>query len=405
MNRPLTALFAALEAALVVGVGIGIPLAPLTVLWGVQFGFAVNWSAFWRASVDIWLVGHGVDLSVTLDPTIAAALGVSTADATFPITIAALGFALLTFVLAIRAGRRIGETRFRLFGEGVALGTFVVLALAATLTAEYPFASPSVFQGIVLPALIFGVGLVIGSTRTRKLLDDDNGSSLRDWISDWDPSTRSSVAAALRGGVASVLGLLAASGVLLAIMLVAGYARIIALYESLHTEILGGIAVTVGQLAFLPNFVVWCASWLIGPGFAIGTGSSVGPVATELGPVPAIPILGALPEGALTFGFVGIIVPVIVGYLAAFLVRPGLIRDIGEGHIGRLVAVGLGMGVVGGVLMGLLAWFSAGAAGPGRLVDVGPSPFAVGGLAALEIGVAAAIALVASGRRSKPVEA
>ena len=76
---------------LVVAIGVGIPLAPLTILWGAQFGFAIDWVTFWRASVDIWLVGHGVDVRVTLDPTIAASLGFVGADQPFAITIAALG--------------------------------------------------------------------------------------------------------------------------------------------------------------------------------------------------------------------------------------------------------------------------------------------------------------------------
>ena len=41
MNRPLTALFAALEALLVVGIGIGIPLVPLTILWAAQYGLQI----------------------------------------------------------------------------------------------------------------------------------------------------------------------------------------------------------------------------------------------------------------------------------------------------------------------------------------------------------------------------
>ena len=113
MNRRLTALFAAFEALLVVAIGVGIPLAPLTVLWGAQFGFGVDWGAFWRASVDIWLIGHGVDVTVTLDPTTAAALGYPGAGDPFTITIAALGLGMLTLMLAVRAGRRVAETRYR----------------------------------------------------------------------------------------------------------------------------------------------------------------------------------------------------------------------------------------------------------------------------------------------------
>jgi hypothetical protein len=56
---------------------------------------------------------------------------------------------------------------------------------------------------------------------------------------------------------------------------------------------------------------------------------------------------------------------------------------------------------VGGVILGLLAWFSAGAAGPGRLADVGPNPWAVGVAAAIELGVAATIGLLTTVRRAK----
>ncbi|MBW8872769.1 MAG: hypothetical protein JF618_11650, partial [Leifsonia sp.] len=48
--------------------------------------------------------------------------------------------------------------------------------------------------------------------------------------------------------------------------------------------------------------------------------------------------------------------------------------------------------------LGLLAWWSSGALGPGRLHDVGPNPWLVGALAAGEVAVAAAIGLAASGR-------
>jgi hypothetical protein len=65
-----------------------------------------------------------------------------------------------------------------------------------------------------------------------------------------------------------------------------------------------------------------------------------------------------------------------------------------------LVVTGIGIGIVGGLLFVLLASASAGAAGPGRLVDVGPSPWLVGAFAALEIGVAAVVGLLSGGSRS-----
>ena len=239
--------------------------------------------------------------------------------------------------------------------------------------------------------------MAIGGLRSRAAGSE---GMLRGRLDD-RPEWRAVVIAGLRGGAAATAILMAVSAVLLAVLLLVDYARVIGLYESAHAGVLGGIAITVGQLAFLPNLVIWTASWLVGPGFAIGTGSSVGPLGTSLGPLPGVPVLGVLPEGDLGWGFLGLLVPVLAGFAAGLAVRPGLVSALGARRSARwTIAAGLGVGVVGGVLVGLLAWFSAGAAGPGRLVDVGPSPWAVGGIAAVELAVTATIALFA-GRPSR----
>jgi hypothetical protein len=187
------------------------------------------------------------------------------------------------------------------------------------------------------------------------------------------------------------------AAVALTLSIVGSYAEVITLYEGLHGEVLGGVALTLGQLALLPNLVIWTASWLVGPGFAIGTGSSVSPLGTDLGPIPAIPVLGALPPSDLAFGFVGLVVPLAVAFLVGAVLGPRVRHEL-DGP--PLVLAGVLAGVVGGVLLGLLAWASAGAAGPGRLVDVGPNPWAVGGWAALEFALALTAGLFASRRRS-----
>jgi hypothetical protein len=40
-------------------------------------------------------------------------------------------------------------------------------------------------------------------------------------------------------------------------------------------------------------------------------------------------------------------------------------------------------------VLGLLAWWSGGAAGPGRLANVGPNPWPVAGVAAVTVGIGA----------------
>lgn len=412
MNRPLTALFAALEALLVVGIGIGIPLVPLTFLWAFQYGLQLDWTVFWRASVDVWILGHGGDVLLTLDPVTAIIVGFEGAGTPFVVSIAALGFAVLTLALGMRAGRRIAETPFARLGATVALLTFAALALGATLSAVHRFARPSIWQGALFPTLVFGLGLFIGIAVTRRRLErmplerapgkrmpaagPAQTGLIQRWWRGQPAEQRAVLVQGLRGGAAAAAGLVGIASVLLALMIVVNYGQVIALYEGVHAEILGGIALTLGQLAFLPNLVVWTASWLVGPGFAIGAGSSVGPLGTSLGPLPAVPVLGALPAGDLALGFLGLLVPVVAGFLAGVAVRPAVLRGIGDRPpLLPLLATGLVVGLAGGVILALLAWVSGGAAGPGRLSAVGPDAAMVGLSAALEFGVAAVLGLLA----------
>jgi hypothetical protein len=204
----------------------------------------------------------------------------------------------------------------------------------------------------------------------------------------------------LRGGAAAAALVVTVSGVIVGVLVLIHYAKVISLYESIHAGVLGGIGITVGQLAFLPNTVIWCASWLIGPGFSIGSGSTISPLGTALGPVPAIPLLGALPDGQSDWGFIGLLVPVLAGFVAGLITRVRMDQDIfAEKRVVATVAIGVLTGVVGGVIIGLLAWASAGSAGPGRLIDVGPVPFLTGVWAALEFGTAAIVGLFVGQRR------
>ncbi|WP_235472289.1 DUF6350 family protein [Frigoribacterium sp. Leaf44] len=402
MNRPVTALFSALEALLVVAIGVGIPLVVLTSLWAFQYGLQIDWVVFWRAAVDSWLVGHGADLTVQLSADAAAATGIPGAYAPIVVSIAALGFALLTVLMGIRAGRAAAETAHRVTGVLVTIGTFALLSLALAASAQHELARPSLWQGTLLPALVYAVPVVAMAEVTRRRRGesaDPVTGAVIGLLSRLPGQVTGIAAAGLRLGAVAASTVLAASSVIVSVLIVANYAEIITLYEGAHGGFLGGLALTIGQLALLPDVVVWAASWLVGPGFAIGTGSSISPLGTAVGPMPAIPFLGALPTADLTFGFVGLLVPVVAAYVCATLLRPRLQRML-AGHgvddlVRRLVVAVVG-GLVGGVLFGLLAWAASGSAGPGRLTDVGPDPLLVGGFAALEFAVAGVLAMVVS---------
>jgi hypothetical protein len=397
MNRTLSALFSALEALLVAAIGVAIPLVPLTVLWGAQYGFAPNWLIFWRTSADIWMIGHGADLYVTLDAALAKTSGLAGAGDPFVVSIAALGFALLTVLLGMRAGRRIAETHHRLSGEIVAVVVFALLSLGIAVSAVHPLARVSVSQGAAFPTLVFALGLLLSHARRP---EHDEIEPIRSLLHRWRPEVRAALGTALRGGAAAASIVVAFAAIAIAVLLLANYAQIITLYEDLHSGALGGAGITIAQIMFLPNLVFWGVSWIVGPGFAIGAGSSVSPLATNLGPIPAIPVLGGLPHGAMPLGFAALAIPVVAGFLAAALLRGQLIDRFGGARpVGWMLATALGIGVVGGAVLGILAWMSAGSIGPGRLQVAGPDPWAVGLWAAAEIGVASVVGMFAARRR------
>jgi hypothetical protein len=261
----------------------------------------------------------------------------------------------------------------------------------------HPAARPSIWQGALLPALVFGVGLVLGVLRADADRGADTHGRLATWVASVNPRVRAGLRAALTAGAASVMLVMLVSAVTATIVLATGYAQVIRLYEALHTEVLGGVALTAGQFAFVPNVVIWVASWFVGPGFALGVGSQVSPLGTSVGPLPAIPLLGALPPGELSFGYVGLAVPIVAAFLAATAVRPALMRAVGDGsRLAWSAFVTLVGAAAGGLLFGMLATASAGALGPGRFEQVGPDAVAVGFASALEFAIGLALGFAAA---------
>jgi hypothetical protein len=154
---------------------------------------------------------------------------------------------------------------------------------------------------------------------------------------------------------------------------------VVSLYESLHTEILGGFVITAAQIALVPVAVVWMVAWIAGPGFAIGTGSVVSPFATTVGAVPAVPLLGIIPTTTIVGGWVTVI-PALIAMVAAIRfaadvhTRESRFNVSNVVDLGRLAGVsGMATGVVGLTTV-VIGSYAAGSAGPGRFTQVGVEP-------------------------------
>jgi hypothetical protein len=175
------------------------------------------------------------------------------------------------------------------------------------------------------------------------------------------------IAAAVIG---AQLTMAVAGAALLATGLITHFDRVVALTAGLDAGIAGGIALLILQLAFAPNAVIWAGSYSLGAGFSVGTSSVVAPAGTEVGMVPSLPLLGALPAGgaadvAELWWLAG---GVTAGAVAAWIV----VRHRRFARPDTTSLVGGLSGLLAGLIFVCLAWASGGDLGTLRLIDVGP---------------------------------
>jgi len=187
----------------------------------------------------------------------------------------------------------------------------------------------------------------------------------------------------------------------LAVMVAFNWLGVIQLYEQLQGGIFGGFGATLLQLSVLPNFTYYVSTWFCGPGFAIGTGSSVSPLGTALGPLPTVPLFGAIPAGNFSVGMIAIIVPVLVALVATVLVKKHAAeaRHNFATPLSASIAMGLSIGFVAAVEMTVLALITHASIGPGRMQDVGADPMWVFVWVFIEVTV---VAFLASFYAAKP---
>lgn len=164
--------------------------------------------------------------------------------------------------------------------------------------------------------------------------------------------------------------------------------QIAAIQDYYIVDVPSAIFMGAFQIAYLPNFLVWAAAYILGPGFAIGTGTSFAPFDVVSGPLPAIPVLGALPAPGQSSPWV-IVLPILVG-LGVGLMRSKAFISIREAAFSGLSAMGWL-----GILMSLLGAVATGAIGPERMRVVGVAPPLLAGTSIVLVGVFVLLGLLA----------
>ena len=387
-----TALFSALAV-----------FAAMSAVWATKGFGDMEFSSVAAMSAHLWLLIHGVPLDL------AAAFGASAGT----MTLVPLGLSILPLLLCYRSGRRLARASYE--------GEFLIPVLSGSVTyalissAMYGWASPhpqplQALNAALVPLGIVVAGLMWGGYREARSLSRMVGVDTAEQISQMSQYSRwagSYAWAVVRAAVVAFVALIGLGAVLLGIGILAGWSQIVATYQELHAGAVGDTAVTLLQLGFLPNLVIYAIAWSTGAGFSVGAGTSVGLTSSDAGTLPMLPILGAVPESMGTFGLVGLLVPLGAGAIAGWW----FLRE-GEDHLDEWVALkvpfrplsALISAVVLGVMTGImtsfgalwLGWISYGSLGIGRFTEVGAEPLTFAAHTALTVGAGVTFGMLLS---------
>ena len=400
MNKRQTFLIAAIEAAIVVAVSLGVALVPLTIVWVLENNAGVDWIVAFRAAADFWLLSHGTRLVVPEGEI----LGVLAPA--FVVSLIPLGMALWLARSFFNAGKRFLVAKALWPGWIGGITVYGAASFAISTLAYDSAVYPVTWQGVFFPTFMFAVFQILGSVfgQPDQLFDGDeiDQAPERDQIRrqlnklrlklHW--SVRSLVGPALRAGTAITVMLVMVSSFSIAALITISWIDITRLYESVEVSVLGAIILTVGQLALLPNLIIYGVSWFTGVGFSLGTGSLISPLGSAVGPLPAIPILGALPVGKLEVGMIAVGVVLLAAFIATLGIRKSAdeIRFEFATSWSAAISLGLSIALVTSVQLGLLALVASGSAGPGRLAEVGVNPWLIAIVSFVEVAVVSTLA-------------
>ncbi|HEY5628635.1 MAG TPA: DUF6350 family protein, partial [Candidatus Limnocylindrales bacterium] len=219
-----------------------------------------------KLATELWLLGHGAG----------AVIGTTT------ITITPLGLtALIVLILSGLSGVAARQAVLAHPSDDLPLDVQARLVprIVLSFTGTYVLAVGSVAFLLTTPAQLAKslVGAVVLGAACSLV------SVAR--VVGWDPIRRwpawaRRVPRAIGAAVAVVL---VGACVALATALYQGRGRVTELSASLGADPVGGFVLVLGELAYLPNLVLWAASWVLGAGISLGDGALVSPTVTHLG--------------------------------------------------------------------------------------------------------------------------
>lgn len=345
-----------------------------------------------------WLLGHGVPLGTSIGPLALAPL-LLTLFAVWRLNCAGL------HVTRAIGARRSGSPRDALLVAGTVGLWYAVFGALAALTISGPGTEVSAGRAAVHLFVVGTAGALVGSLRSTAAL----GTVARTM----SPALRHGMGT----GVVAALLILAAGAAFTGLSVAVGGGEAADMIAAYRTGVAGQAGITLVSLAYGANGAVWAAAYLLGPGFALGTDSTVRLTEVTVGPLPTLPLLSGLPDGPMGATGAGLLaVPVIAGMFAGWLlservaagwaarvlaprfapVRPTAKPDATLPPWSVVIGAAALAGPFAGLVLGALAWLSSGSLGGGRLAEIGPVPWQVAVVAAAVVTVSSTVGAAAS---------
>lgn len=240
-----------------------------------------------RAALWIWIGAHQTPFSLALPPSGLAGF----------LSYLPLG-ALIFPVLAIRNG--VARTIERLDNDSSLIGParaifamgYTLFALLASLFSTTQSIKPVWYYAFLY---VLPFTLLVGATVGRKV----------------------ALGQGFLFGSRIIALLLGASSIIFGLCLMLNISMVKNLTTVLQPGIFGGLLLLILNILYIPNAIVATLAYFSGVGFAVGSGTLVSPLSFRLNKIPAMPLLGALPEGKSTIALIGIAFIIFAGVLLA----------------------------------------------------------------------------------------
>lgn len=318
--------------------GLVITVVLTLVVWIFAAGESASDTAL-RVGADVWLAGHGTPFRVgdgvwTLMPW---------AWVVFPgLTLWAAGR-----WLAHRAA--IAYVKSAAVGAAALAGVYALVALLAafygTMSGAAAIPMRAVLHAAAISFTVAFVAIVWRAGLAREPLQ-------RAWRM-------------ARPAVGAVAALVLGACVALVAAIVAGYPALTAALQEVRPGAVGGVALFVAWLGYLPAALLWCLSFVLGTGIQVG-GAAVTPLAPLDAPIDMLG-LNLLPVTSNPVWLVGALIPIAAGVVLNRIAGAAASRRVWLQDRGVALAVLL-------IVVDLWWFIATGRLGEGRLDLLGPPP-------------------------------